>query len=100
MYKRQLKGQSKNEISISASYSYPRTKKPVDSKAIKAEVQRVMTDNVGIIRNREGLFHALNVITKYYDSIKDMVNETMDDFELQNMLMLSRLCLLYTSRCV
>ncbi len=86
-----LKGQSKNEISISASYSYPRTKKSVDSKAIKAEVQRVMTDNVGIIRNREGLLHALNVVTKYYDSIKNMANETMDDFELQNMLMLSKL---------
>lgn len=73
------------------SFKSNRISKDVDEEAIKLEIQNIMTKYVGIIRDREGLLCAKNKVNEYYDAIKDMENSTTWDFELQNMLLLSKL---------
>jgi L-aspartate oxidase len=50
-----------------------------------------MTRNVGIIRDEKGLTTALDKISSCAQKIRDMKNETITDFELQNIALLSRL---------
>jgi L-aspartate oxidase len=50
-----------------------------------------MTEFVGISRNRDGLIKASEKITRYKTLIKEMKNETLEDFELQNIVLLSGL---------
>lgn len=58
--------------------------------AIK-EIQNEMTTNVGIIRERTKLSEALEKINGIGSRIENMRNETLIDFELQNIVLLSRL---------
>ena len=62
-----------------------------DKKAMVTEVQKEMTKNVGIVRNREGLTAALDKLSLDMSKIQDMKNETIEDYELQNIVMLSKL---------
>lgn len=62
-----------------------------DKKAAMAEIQVEMNKNVGIIRNRESLTKALELVKAFEKKIKNMKNETPDDFELQNVQLLSKL---------
>ena len=50
-----------------------------------------MTKYVGIIRNREGMIIAKNKIDQYYSVICDMYNTSIEDFEIQNMVLLARI---------
>lgn len=72
-------------------YRTDRLPKDLDSVAMKVDVQSEMTGNVGIIRNREGLEKALDKILEYRNMAEDMKNEDIHDYELQNVLLLSRL---------
>ncbi len=69
------------------------SRKPADfdKKAMIAEVQAEMTKNVGIVRNKEGLQAALEKISLVQAKIADMKNETIEECELQNIVLLSRL---------
>jgi len=58
---------------------------------VKEKVQRIMTDYVGIIREKKGLLYAKNEIKKYAELMEDMENEGTRDFELQNIIQLSGL---------
>ncbi len=64
---------------------------------IKRDIQQEMTKNVGIIRSREGLEKALGKIKSLTalmkDSTNNSINNTKDlnDYELRNILLLSRL---------
>lgn len=62
-----------------------------DRRAAKAEIQKVMTMDVGIIREEKSLTRALEKINALGKEIEDMKNETLADFELQNVQLLSRL---------
>jgi L-aspartate oxidase len=63
----------------------------LDKVAMKSDMQREMTENVGIVRNLEGLDKAMVKILRYKDLIGDMKNEVLHDYELQNIILLSRL---------
>lgn len=76
---------------IDFEYRTGRLPKALDAIAIKADIQREMTENVGIIRNREGLESAREKILSYRDLAEDMKNGSLHDYELQNILLLSRL---------
>ncbi len=72
-------------------YSTDRIKKDINKKAIKNDLKKIMTDYVGIIRNKEGLNHAREMIGKYRKLLINMRNTSMEDWELQNMVLLSSL---------
>lgn len=65
--------------------------KNIDKNSIKIDIQKIMTQYVGIIRNRDGLEIARKKIEDYYLMIKDMKNSSIVDFELQNIILLSKL---------
>lgn len=73
------------------SYKAGRKKKNIDIDAIRENIQKIMSEKVGIVREREGLLIALEKINEYIELISDMVSESMKDFELQNIAMLSKL---------
>lgn len=75
------------------SYEYmtERSPKILDKSAIKLDIQNEMTENVGIIRNRESLEKAMAKILDYKGQVEDMKNEGLHDYELQNIILLSRL---------
>ncbi|NSW90785.1 MAG: L-aspartate oxidase [Firmicutes bacterium] len=75
----------------SVKYSTDRVKKDINKKAIRNDVKRIMTEYVGIIRNREGLIHAMGKINKYRELLMNMRNTAIEDWELQNMVLLSSL---------
>lgn len=72
-------------------YRTERSSKDLDKVAMKSEMQREMTENVGIVRNLEGLDKAMVKILRYKGLIEDMKNEILHDYELQNIILLSRL---------
>lgn len=68
-----------------------RTPLELDKRAAIADIQREMTQNVGIIRDKISLTKALDRVNTYELKIEDMKNETLADFELQNVQLLSKL---------
>lgn len=72
-------------------YSTDRIKKDINKKSIKSDLKNIMTEYVGIIRNREGLMHAAEKIRKYRELLTNMRNTEIEDFEIQNMILLSGL---------
>ena len=62
-----------------------------DRAAAKADIQSVMTENIGIVRTKDGLEKALKTIDGYERLCKDLRNESMADCELQNIIMLSKM---------
>jgi L-aspartate oxidase len=70
-------------------YTTGRKQKNQDRKLIKSEIKSIMTENVGIIRNRENLKDALVMLEKYREEINGLKNSTSADFELQNMLLMA-----------
>ena len=68
-----------------------RVPKVIDKEEIKLEIQNIMTKYVGIIRDREGLLYAKDKINEHYNNIKNMGNINTEDFELQNIILLSKL---------
>lgn len=76
---------------VSVKYTGKRKKKDIDREKIRADVQKTMTEHVGIIRNGEGLKQAKCKVDAYFELIKDMENESIRDYELQNIVLLSKL---------
>ncbi|MCX7747214.1 MAG: L-aspartate oxidase [Clostridia bacterium] len=67
------------------------TKKEVNIEGIRKELQKLMTEYVGILRNRDGLMLAKQKIDSFYEEIGNLKSETIKEFELQNMLLISKL---------
>lgn len=63
----------------------------IDCKEAMADIQMEMSENVGIIRSKQGLLEALNKINDYGSRLKDKKNDTISDYELQNVQLLSQL---------
>jgi len=72
-------------------YEKKRLIKKLDKKQIKIDIQNLMTKHVGIIRDKEGMLIAKGKIDKYYNSICEMYNSSIEDFEIQNMVLLAKL---------
>jgi len=76
---------------VRINYSKGRAVREIDTAAMREDIQNTMSNYVGITRNKEGLLHAWDKVERYYTMIQDMKNESIKDFELQNILLLSRL---------
>jgi L-aspartate oxidase len=61
------------------------------TRAEIANIQREMSENVGITRDRKGLEKALDKLNDCGEKIRNIKNETLADFELQNVQLLSKL---------
>lgn len=72
-------------------YFKNRVKEEIDKKQIKLDIQNLMTKYVGIIRDKEGMLKAKRIVDQYYNSILKMSNESIEDFEVQNMVLLAKL---------
>lgn len=86
-----LKDKAARDIKIDMEYKYNSIKKDIDRDGIRSEIQKIMTEYVGIVRDQKGLEFARNKIDSYFDRIKDMKNESIEDYELQNIVLLSKL---------
>lgn len=86
-----LKGEAGNRFEFGFRYSSQRVKKDIDRKRARLDIQHVMTENVGIIRSKESLMDAKTKVDRYCRLLSDMQNESMEDYELQNIALLSRL---------
>ncbi|TYQ14739.1 UNVERIFIED_CONTAM: L-aspartate oxidase [Acetivibrio alkalicellulosi] len=65
--------------------------KDVEKNKIRCDTQNIMTKYVGIARDKEGLTYAKDRINEHYNKIVDMRNISIEDFELQNIVLLSKL---------
>jgi L-aspartate oxidase len=81
---------TKNSSNI-FKYSVHSIHKDFDRDKMKIEIQKIMSDDVGIIRNKKGLIRAKEKIDIFNSILKDLKNECIKDFELQNMVLISRL---------
>ena len=79
------------DTNFNLKYKKNRIKKQIDKKRIKSDIQNLMTKYVGIIRDREGMLIAKDRIDEYYNSIYDMLNTSVEDFEIQNMVLLAKI---------
>jgi L-aspartate oxidase len=76
---------------INISYNSPRENiRGFDPKQIKKELQKLMWDKVGIIRNSSDLKKALQKISEWKFVFK-LELETAEDFELANLIILADL---------
>ena len=91
LVKEELNSPDRRTVKISMNYFAPRKKVQLDKKEIKNKVQEIMTKYVGIIRDEKGLLRASELINGYYEVIKGMECNTIEDFELHNIVLLSKL---------
>ncbi len=73
------------------NYKSQRVDKDIDVEGMRVLINKTMTKYVGILRDREGLETAQNILNKYIQEIADKKNTTLKDFELQNIALLSGL---------
>jgi L-aspartate oxidase len=76
---------------VSVNYKTDRKLLSIDRDAIKKDIKRTMTEYVGIERNEQGLLTAREKIRNYKSQVENLKNESIKDFEIQNMLTLSEL---------
>jgi L-aspartate oxidase len=86
-----LKNNKKKAHRFSLKYRTDRKDADISKGLIKSEIRGIMTQKAGIIRDRQGLSSALRELNRRNDNVRDMENITIEDFELQNMLLLSKL---------
>ncbi len=69
----------------------PRPNMKFNRAQAKEEIRTLMTENVGIVRSREKLTAARAIIVKYEKLLGNMLNDSIADIELQNMVLLAKL---------
>jgi L-aspartate oxidase len=84
-----LSDDESRSVEFSASYKTDRVSKDIDRVLIKQEIRNAMTEYVGIIRDKTGLNKAADAIAYYKEVLSDMKNESTEDCELQNLVMLA-----------
>lgn len=86
-----LREERAGQPALNVSHYRARVRKAFNKKAAIRDIQNTMTENVGITRNREGLLAARKKVGEYLETLSDMKNESIEDFELQNIALLSDL---------
>lgn len=81
----------KRQKSINLKVETGRCAKNVDTEEIKQDIKETMTKYVGITRDKEGLEKAKQKVDTYYEIIKDMKNTNIRHYEIQNIVLLSKL---------
>lgn len=67
-----------------------KAKEGIEPNDIIKSLKRIMTDNVGILRDEKGLTEALNIINEYYDIANDYKPTSLNDIKLINMITISK----------
>lgn len=80
---------TKKEIDFEESYEILRRSASIDAETIMEEIRKTMDKYAGIIRTKEGLIKARNIIKKYLDEVIDIENNTHEQIEMQNMVLIS-----------
>lgn len=78
-------------IKLNQNCSEHRINKDFNRDEIRLEVQKLMTEKVGIIREAQGLTYARDKNEKYLELLNNLDNSSIKDLELQNLVLLSRL---------
>lgn len=81
----------KERRTLSIRYGAERIRTDVDKDALKKEIQRIMTEYVGIERDEKGLLKAKKKIENIAQQIVMLQNICVKDFEIQNIVQLSGL---------
>ena len=80
----------KPEIKVEMSERKSLSKDIFDIVKVKADIKKTMTEKVGIIRKEERLLAAYEKLKGYEEMVSHMKNVTMDDVEIQNMIILAK----------
>ncbi len=86
-----MSDKTKSDVKLSLRYESGRKSGDEDINHIIDDIKSTMTENVGIIRNKDGLLHAKARIDKYCEAFEERKSVNIKDLELQNMLLLSKL---------
>lgn len=86
-----LKDKDRSREPLELEYKTERKDIQFDKKEARTDIQKKMTKEVGIIRNEEGLKRVLSKVNSYREMLEDLKNKSLEDFELQNIILLSRL---------
>ena len=86
-----LAEKEQEKVQINICYTSNRITKEIDADSIIKDIQNEMTLNVGIVRNKEGLLKALQKVNRYTELLNDAQCGSLREFELHNMVLLSRL---------
>lgn len=86
-----LAGKNGKTENLTVEYKTDRNYYSLQIEGMISSVREIMTDKVGIIRDGKNLLEALKEIQQYTDEVKALKNKSIKEFELQNMLLLSRL---------
>lgn len=86
-----LDSEEKRKVEFLLKYKTDRVRKDLDRKAIKRDIQGIMTRYVGIVRDRKGLEYAAGRMQDFREMLSGMKNEGPEDYELQNMALLASL---------
>ncbi|MEN8905320.1 MAG: L-aspartate oxidase [Clostridiales bacterium] len=73
------------------SFNCKREDKNLNINEMKNRIKEIMDKYVGIVRSQDGLSYAKNEIDKYYKMIINLENNSIAHFELQNIVLISRL---------
>lgn len=80
-----------SEFKFDENYQIQRQDNQLDINSIKQDIQKIMDQEVGIIRDKQGLLSAKNRVKKYLTQISFIENKTVDHLELQNIALISYL---------
>jgi len=80
---------AKKYIPITIKSTSDRKFKEYDRKQIIQKIKNTMSDYVGIVRNQEGLNHALEILHTLNDEFTDMQNICIDDFAIQDEILIA-----------
>jgi L-aspartate oxidase len=83
--------ESSRKTETDFSYEVHRVKNDIDTEKVLSDIQSIMTNYVGIVRDKDGLLHAKTRVEKYMGELRNMENVEIKHFELQNVLLLSQL---------
>ena len=86
-----LRNMDSRDIEFSGKYVSDRTNMEFDIDGIKAEIKELMTECVGIVRDRTGLLCAKEKLEAFYNCVFNMKNNKAKCYELHNIILLSRL---------
>jgi L-aspartate oxidase len=86
-----LSNSKKGQESIDQKAETSRLVKNIDTEKIKQDIKQTMTKYVGIARDKEGLEKAKQKVDSYYEMIKDVKNTNIHHYEIQNVVLLSKL---------
>ena len=79
------------KVDFKLDYNVSREEINIDCDSIKKKIQKIMNENVGIIRDKKGLEQAKNEINELWVKYSKALYRTMKEIEIGNMLLLSSL---------